>query len=90
MLKNVLASAAAGLLVFSPIAAQAGTRAASAGVSVNSLASVERGAAPVGSAEYQSDDEGMPTWLVTLLFGAVGAGIIYLVEDSENNKSPGT
>jgi len=89
MTKNLLASIAAAGLVFAPIAAQAGTRAAESGVSMASLASVGRAPAPMGAAERQAD-EGIPTWLLVLLFAAAGTGIILAVESGENNKSPGT
>jgi hypothetical protein len=88
MIKNVLAGVAAAGLVFAPIAVQAGTRAAEAGVSMDALS---RAAAPMGTAEYQADeDDGIPMWLLILLFGAAGGGIIAAIESAENNKSPGT
>ena len=87
MIKNLLASIAAAGVLVSPIVAQAGTRAADAGVSMNSLA---RTAAPMGTAEYQSDNDGIPMWLLILLFAAAGGGIIAAVESGENNRSPGT
>lgn len=85
MIKNLLASIAAMGLVFAPIAAQAGTRAADAGVSMDALS---RTAAPMGSAENVGD--GIPMWLLILLFAAAGGGIIAAIESGENNKSPGT
>lgn len=88
MIKNLLASIAAAGLAFVPIAAQAGTRASDAGVS---MAALSRTAAPIGTAEYQADDDnGIPMWLLILLFAAAGGGIIAAVESGENNKSPGT
>ena len=90
MIKNVLAAVAAAGLAFAPIAAQAGTRATDSGVSMNALSSIDRAGSPIGDAEMQSDDNGLPAWLLILLFGAAGVGIILAVEGSENNKSPGT
>lgn len=89
MVRKILASTAAAGLAFAPIAAQAGTRAADAGVSVQSLGGLDRAASPLGAAEQQADS-GIPTWLLVLLFGAAGVGIIAAVESNENNKSPGT
>jgi len=89
MIKNLLATVAAAGLVFAPIAAQAGTRASDAGVSMNALSSLDRAASPVGAAELQ-DDGGIPVWLLILLFAGAGAGIILAVEGGEDNKSPGT
>jgi len=90
MTKSLLASIAAAGLVFAPIAAQAGTRAAESGVSMASLANVSRAPASMGAAEYQADEGGIPTWLLVLLFAAAGGGIIAAIESGENNKSPGT
>lgn len=88
MIKNLLASAAAAGLLFAPIAVQAGTRAAEAGVSMEALS---RASAPMGAAEYQTDeDDGIPMWLLIVLFGAAGGGLIAAIESAENNKSPGT
>jgi len=90
MIKNLLATVAAAGLVFAPIAAQAGTRAADAGVSTNALASLERAPSPLGTGEAMGDDGDVPLWLLILLFAGVGAGIIAATDSSENNKSPGT
>lgn len=89
MIRNVLATVAAAGLVFAPIAAQAGTRAADSRVSLAGVTSLDRAPSPVAAAEQQAD-EGFPLWLLVLLFGAAGAGIIAAVESGENNKSPGT
>ena len=86
MIKNLLASIAAAGVLVSPIVAQAGTRASDAGVSMAGLA---RSSAPMGAAEQQADD-GIPMWLLILLFAGAGAGIIAAVESGENNKSQGT
>ena len=86
MIKNLLASIAAAGVLVSPIVAQAGTRAADAGVS---MAALSRTSAPMGAAEQQAD-EGIPMWLLILLFAGAGAGIIAAVESGENNKSQGT
>lgn len=90
MTKNLLASIAAAGLVFAPIAAQAGTRAAESGVSMASLAAIGRAPAPMGAAEYQAEGEGIPMWLLIILFAAAGGGIIAAIESGENNRSPGT
>ena len=88
MMKNILAATAAAGLMFAPIAAQAGTRAADSAVSMNALA-FERTASPVGLSEAQSED-GNSTLLLLLAFAAVAAGIVIIVEGSENDTSPGT
>lgn len=85
MIKNILASVAAAGLVFAPLAAQANTRAGDAGVSMEGLA---RSGAPVG--EVENAGAGIPMWLLILLFGAAGVGIVMGVESGENNESPGT
>ena len=87
MIKNLLASIAAAGVLVSPIVAQAGTRAADAGVS---MAGLSRTAAPMGAAEQQADEDGIPMWLLILLFAGAGAGIIAAVESGENTKSQGT
>jgi hypothetical protein len=87
MIRNVLASVAAAGLVFAPLAAQASTRAGNAGVSMDALS---RAGATMGAAEYQAADDGIDMWLLLLLFGAAGTGIILAIESGENNESPGT
>lgn len=89
MIKNLLAATAAAGLAFAPIAAQAGTRASEAGVTMEALTSLERAGSPIGDAEMQADG-GIPEWALIALFGAAGLGIILAVESSEKDKSPGT
>lgn len=89
MIKNVLAATAAAGLLFAPIAAQAGTRASDSRVSLASTSSIDRASSRIGTAEAQAED-GIPNWLLVLLFAAAGVGIFYAVESNENNKSPGT
>ena len=89
MIRNLLACVAATGLACAPIVAQANTRAATSGVSMAAL-DVARVASPVGAAEEAGN--GIPMWLLILLFGTVGGAIILGVEAGENssNKSPGT
>ena len=88
MIKNLLASIAAAGLAVAPVAAQAGTRAADSGVSMDALSSLQRVSSPIRSSEKA--DGGLPVPLIILLFGAAGAGLILAIEGGENNKSPGT
>ena len=93
MLRNVLASLAAAGLLVAPIAAQANTRAGDSRVSLAALKGVERAASQIGPARNQGDgddDRGIPIWLLVLLFGAAGGGIIAAVELTQSTKSPGT
>ena len=87
-MKKLLAATAAAGLVFAPIAAQAGTRAADSSVSLEAL-SMERTAAALGEAEALGED-GDSTLLLLLAFVAVAAGIVVVVEGGENDTSPGT
>jgi len=90
MIKNVLASVAAFGLVFAPIAAQAGTRAADSGVSMDAMA---RAAASVGTAEGHGENgstSGVSTVYVLLGFLLAGAGVFFAIDGSSGNKSPGT
>ncbi|RIV83058.1 hypothetical protein [Aurantiacibacter zhengii] len=77
MLKKILAATAAASLTVAPIAAQANTRAADAGVSIEMS---ERMAARIG----ESEEAGLkiPLALIILLFGAGAAAIIALIEDN--------
>lgn len=92
MLRHVLASLAAAGLLVAPISAQANTRASESRVSLAPLKGAARAASPIGPARNQADDEdrGMPIWLLVLLFGAAGGGIIAAVELTQSSKSPGT
>lgn len=85
MIKNALAYTAAALLTLAPIAAQAGTRAADASVS---LAPMSRLGSPVGTAQSLRPDEDI-LWLIALLFGA-GVGGIFVIESQEGDASPAT
>lgn len=87
-MKNILAAAAAAGLAFAPIAAQAGTRAADSAVSLSAL-SIDRSSAAIGASEGLGED-GDVTLLLLLGFAAVAAGIVIVVEGSENDTSPGT
>lgn len=77
MLKNILAATAASSLALAPLAAQANTRAADAGVSIGIS---DRVGAPIDDAE----EAGLrvPLALIVLLFGAGAAAIIALIEDN--------
>ena len=88
MLKTILASTAAAGLLVAPIAAQANTRAIDAGVSLAPMADLARQGSPVGSAEQL--DGSIPEWLLVLIFAAIAAGIIIVIESSEGDASPGT
>lgn len=90
MMKKVLASVAAAGLVVAPIAAQANTRAGESRVSLAALKGAGRLASPIGLARQQGEDGEMPIWLLVLLFGAAGAGIIAAVEATQSGRSPGT
>lgn len=87
-MKNILAATAAAGLVFTPVAAQAGTRAADTAISMEAL-SFDRAASPVGLSEAQSDEDGGSNLLLLLAFAALAAGIVLVVEGGENDTSPG-
>ncbi len=87
-MKKLLAATAAAGLAFAPIAAQAGTRAADSSVSLEAL-SMDRTAAAIGKSEALGED-GDSTLLLLLAFAAVAAGIVIVVENGENDTSPGT
>jgi len=87
-MKNLLAATAAAGLVFAPIAAAAGTRAADTTVSLQAL-SVERTAAAIGKSQALGED-GDSTLLLLVAFAAVAAGVVVVVEGGENDTSPGT
>ncbi len=89
MIKKLLASTAAAGLVVAPIAAQAGTRAIDAGVSIAPVAdAMARQASPVGESEQFW--EGIPEWLLVFLFALIAAGIIIVIEHQEDDATPGT
>jgi len=77
MLKKILAASAAVSLTVAPIAAQANTRAADAGVSIDIS---DRVGAPVA----ESEEAGLkvPLALIILLFGAGAAAVVALIEDN--------
>ncbi|WP_120077421.1 hypothetical protein [Aurantiacibacter odishensis] len=77
MMKNILAATAAASLTLAPVAAQANTRAADAGVSIDIS---DRLGAPVGEAEEAGLK--VPLALIILLFGAGAAAIIALIESN--------
>jgi|GEM_PF-1589109 len=98
MFKNVLASIAAAGLVFSPIAAQANTRAMDAGVLIDRAPAAMSGTQTLANDDDDDDDEigGIYLWLGLLL---IGAGVVFAIagDTSEgddkfvgNNASPGT
>ncbi|MBH5321236.1 hypothetical protein [Aurantiacibacter sediminis] len=85
MLKNALAIAAATLMAITPIAAQANTRANSAGISLETIQIAAI------TDEDDDDDEGF----IYILLGAllIGGGLLVLVAADTNegsNASPGT
>ena len=90
MLKQSLAIAAATMLVLSPIAAEANTRAAAASVSLDM--------APSQIIEDDDDDDEFPIWAIllgVLILGGVAAAIGGDVSENNegfpgNNASPGT
>ena len=84
MIKNVLACSAAALLAFAPIAAQAGTRAADAPVS---LAPMARLGSPAGSEQQIAQ---RMEWLLILFFGLSVVGGIFAIESGEDDGSPAT
>lgn len=89
MIKNVFASVAAAGLLVAPIAAQANTRAADASVSLAPIANMAaRQGSPVGSSEEIVG--ALPAWLLAALFAAIAAGLIIVIEESEDDASPGT
>ena len=88
MIKNLLASIAAAGLVVAPVAAQANARAIDAGVSLAPIADAVRAGSPVGATEANASE--LPEWLLVLLFALIGAGIIIIIEHSEDDASPGT
>jgi hypothetical protein len=88
MFKSILAGTAAVGLLVAPIAAQANTRAVDSAVSLAPIASSDRIASPVGASEQLW--EGFPEWLLVLLFALIAAGIIIVIEQSEDDASPGT
>ena len=77
MIKNILAATAAAGLTFAPIAAQANTRAADAGVTIN----VPQRA---GAAVDESEEAGLkvPAALIVLLFGAAAAAVVVFIEEN--------
>lgn len=77
MLKNILASAAAASLTLAPVAAQANTRAADAGVAIDVT---DRVAAPVRESEEAGAQ--FPLALIVLLFGAGAAAVVALIESN--------
>ncbi len=87
MIKNVLATVAAAGLLLAPIAAQAGTRAADSGVSMDAMA---RAAAPVDAAEYDTRSGGLGTVWWVAGFALVGLALVTAITSGANTKSPGT
>lgn len=84
MLKNILATMAAASLVAAPVAVQANTRAADAGVSSEALYQL-RAPANVGAAE-EGGEEGVGTAaLLALLFGAAAAALVIWIENEEDD-----
>ena len=85
MLNRTLASLAALGLAMAPIAAQAGTRAGDAGVSLDRM-----GASVAGAEAFANDDEdGVPLGL--LLGGAILVVVLLIIlgDADEDNASPG-
>lgn len=87
MIKNILASVAAAGLLVAPIAAQANTRASDSQVSLAALGDTS---ARTGSIAGDAESINGGATLLILLFGALAAAIILLVESGEDDASPGT
>ncbi|KLI64618.1 hypothetical protein [Aurantiacibacter marinus] len=87
-MKNVLASVAAVGLVFAPIAAQANTRAADAGVLIERAPAAMTGSSMLANEE---DDRGNLYLLISLFVIAAGIAIAISGDASEgDDASPGT
>ena len=90
MKSRILATIAAASMAFAPIAAQAGTRAGDAGVSLDPLVEMHH---------FLNEDElegsGFfadfpPGLFLALLAGLAGIGLVIASDTSENDASPGT
>lgn len=89
MLKNILATTAAVGLVFAPIAAQANTRAADAGILIERAPAAMTGASML--ANDDDGDRGGLYLLLSLLLIAAGVALAIGGDASEgDDASPGT
>jgi hypothetical protein len=83
---NFLASVAAVAMAATPIAAQAGTRAGEAQVSLTVLSAQ----APVGAFAQEAERDQSILLILLLALGAVGAAALALGGATENDSSRGT
>lgn len=88
MIKNILASVAAAGLLVAPIAAQANTRPSDNTVSLSSLEDTHTRRSTM--MEMPDGLGGMSIVAIIAVFGSVAAFLIWLVENGEDDASPGT